>query len=168
MTIRVFHCDDSAVFTRLVAFWLDEHSDIDHVGEAHSVAVALEMLPTARPDVVLLDTMSRPRDPALVNAIRAAAPNAKVIVYSGYVGVIPSAELGSAADAYLAKGEDARALVAAIRSVVGTDPDLPVLVGVHSSWCVPGPRPTRRTRAEALSRRSGGCKFVGILEPAEA
>jgi len=29
MGIRVFHCDDSEAFTRLVAFWLAEHPDIE-------------------------------------------------------------------------------------------------------------------------------------------
>ena len=36
MGIRVFHCDDSEAFTRLVAFWLAEHDDIEHVGQAHT------------------------------------------------------------------------------------------------------------------------------------
>ena len=40
MGIRVFHCDDSEAFTRLVAFWLAEHDDIEHVGEAHTAESA--------------------------------------------------------------------------------------------------------------------------------
>ena len=47
MGIRVLHCDDSEAFTRLVAFWLAEHDDIEHVGEAHTAAAALAALPTA-------------------------------------------------------------------------------------------------------------------------
>ena len=49
MGIRVFHCDDSEAFTRLVAFWLAEHDDIEHVGEAHTAEAALAALPAARP-----------------------------------------------------------------------------------------------------------------------
>ena len=30
--IRVFHCDDSQAFTRLVEHWLDEHADVEWVG----------------------------------------------------------------------------------------------------------------------------------------
>ena len=41
MGIRVLHCDDSEAFTRLVAFWLAEHDDIEHVGEAHTAEAAL-------------------------------------------------------------------------------------------------------------------------------
>ena len=32
MGIRVFHCDDSEAFTRLVSFWLSEHDDIEYAG----------------------------------------------------------------------------------------------------------------------------------------
>ena len=45
MGIRVFHCDDSEAFTRLVAFWLAEHPDIEHVGEAPTAEAALDLLP---------------------------------------------------------------------------------------------------------------------------
>src|ERR1700712_1543414 len=103
MGIRVFHCDDSEAFTRLVAFWLAEHDDIEHVGEAHTAESALAALPAARPDVVLLDPLGRPGDDTLLQAIRAASPGAKVIVYSGYVRLMQEGALGHEADAYLEK-----------------------------------------------------------------
>jgi DNA-binding NarL/FixJ family response regulator len=117
MGIRVFHCDDSEAFTRLVAFWLAEHDDIEHVGQAHTAEDALAALPAARPDVVLLDTLGRPGDDALTLAIRAAAPQAKVIVYSGYVRLMQDGALGEAADSYLEKGDDEGPLLEAIRAV---------------------------------------------------
>jgi DNA-binding NarL/FixJ family response regulator len=117
MGIRVFHCDDSEAFTRLVAFWLAEHPDIEHVGEARTAEAALASLPTARADVILLDTMGRPGDGELLSSIRAAAPDARVIVYSGYVQLLQEEALGEQADAYLAKGDDESALVALIREV---------------------------------------------------
>jgi hypothetical protein len=43
MAIRVFHCD---ALTRLVAFWLAEHEDIEHAGQAHSAQSALAALPS--------------------------------------------------------------------------------------------------------------------------
>src|SRR3954454_22008179 len=106
MAIRVFHCDDSEAFTRLVAFWLAEHADIEHAGEAHTADAALQALPEADADVVLLDTLGRPGDDTLLLAIRAAAPQAKVIVYSGYVRVMQEGTLGHEADAYLEKGDE--------------------------------------------------------------
>ncbi len=117
MGIRVFHCDDSEAFTRLVAFWLSEHADLEHVGAARTAKDALEALPGAAPDVILLDTMGRPGDRGLLAAIRAAAPGAAVIVYSGYVRLMQQGALGDEADAYLEKGDDERALVEAIRAV---------------------------------------------------
>jgi DNA-binding NarL/FixJ family response regulator len=117
MAIRVFHCDDSEAFTRLVAFWLAEHADIEHAGQAHTAEAALAALPAARPDVVLLDTMGRPGDDTLLLAIRGAAPRAKVIVYSGYVRLMQEGALGHEADAYLEKGDEEGPLLEAIRAV---------------------------------------------------
>jgi DNA-binding NarL/FixJ family response regulator len=117
MGIRVFHCDDSEAFTRLVAFWLAEHVDIEHVGRAHTTEAALAALPGAHPDIVLLDTMGDPGDDALLRSIRAVVPDAAVIVYSGYVRLMQSGALGSAADAYLSKSDEEDELVATIRSV---------------------------------------------------
>ena len=119
MGIRVFHCDDSEAFTRLVAFWLAEHPDIEHVGEAQTAEAAFASLPAARADVILLDTMGRPGDGTLLSSIRAVAPDARVIVYSGYVRLMQEGALGHEADAYLEKGDDDAALVAAIRDVAG-------------------------------------------------
>jgi DNA-binding NarL/FixJ family response regulator len=114
---RIFHCDDSAAFTRLVRHWLHEHGDLEHVGVAHTGEEAIDGIAAARPDVVLLDTLGSPGDTALLMKIRAAAPGARVIVYSGYVTFLHDGELGAEADAYLEKGDDERALVAMIRAV---------------------------------------------------
>jgi DNA-binding NarL/FixJ family response regulator len=118
MGIRVFHCDDSEAFTRLVAFWLAEHDDMEHVGEAHTAEAALAALPAARPDVVLLDTLGKPGDDTLLQAIRAISPGVKVIVYSGYVRLMQDGALGASADGYLEKGDDEVPLLDAIRAVV--------------------------------------------------
>jgi len=118
MGIRVFHCDDSEAFTRLVAFWLSEHDDIDHVGAAHTAEAALAALPEVNADVVLLDTLGRPGDDTLLLAVREAAPTARVIVYSGYVRLMQEGALGHEADAYLEKGDEDGPLIEAIRSVV--------------------------------------------------
>ena len=93
--IRIFHCDDSAAFTRLVAHWLDEHGDIEHVGAAHTGDDAIAAIGPSQPDVVLLDTMGSPGDTALLRRIRTAAPRARVIVYSGYVSLLDEGALGA-------------------------------------------------------------------------
>jgi DNA-binding NarL/FixJ family response regulator len=114
MGIRVFHCDDSEAFTRLVALWLDSYCDIEHAGHAHTAEDALAALPDIRPDVVLLDTLGSPGDDSLLRAVRDAAPDAKVIVYSGYAELDG---LEAAADAYLEKCGAPEPLIEAIRAV---------------------------------------------------
>ena len=115
--IRIFHCDDSSAFTRLVRHWLDEHGDLEHVGAAHTGEEAMAAVGPCRPDVVLLDTMGSPGDTTLLRRIRSEAPQARVIVYSGYVSLLEEGALGAEADAYLEKGDDDDALVAMIRAV---------------------------------------------------
>jgi two-component system, NarL family, nitrate/nitrite response regulator NarL len=117
--IRVFHCDDSEAFTRLVELWLGDYDDIEHAGAAHSVAVALEVLPVLKPDVILLDTMGEPGSDGLLRSMRERAPDARVIVYSAYVGLGGEEVVGPGADAYLAKEDDETALVSTIRAVAG-------------------------------------------------
>jgi DNA-binding NarL/FixJ family response regulator len=119
--IRIFHCDDSSSFTRLVAHWLDDHADIEHVGAAHSGDDAVAAIGSSRPDVVLLDTMGSPGDTSLLRRIRSQVPQARVIVYSGYVSLLEDGALGAEADAYIEKGEDEDALVAMIRAVAAAD-----------------------------------------------
>jgi DNA-binding NarL/FixJ family response regulator len=116
--IRVFHCDDSDAFTRLVQHWLDEHADVEWVGAERDPAQVPAAVFATQPDVVLLDTMGRPGDDDLIQAVRAAAPAARVVVYSGYVTLMGAGGLAQGADAYLDKADDEHALVACVRSVV--------------------------------------------------
>ena len=117
--IRVLHCDDSPAFTRLVRHWLEDHDEIEHVGAAHTGAEALAMLEGTRPDVVLLDTMGSPGDDSVLLEIRRVVPEARVVVYSGYLSILESDDLGGEADGYLAKGDDDHALVSMIRAAAG-------------------------------------------------
>jgi len=117
--IRVFHCDDSEPFTRLVHLWLDEHADIEWVGAERDPARVGAAVAELRPDVVLLDTMGKPGDGGLIATVRDAAPDARVVVYSGYVSLMGASELGGGADAYLDKADDEAKLVETVRAVVG-------------------------------------------------
>jgi DNA-binding NarL/FixJ family response regulator len=115
---RVFHCDDSGSFLVLVRHWLEEHDDMEWVGSERDRSRVGAAVAASEADVVLLDTMGRPGDGELIRSIRAAAPGVKVVVYSGYVGMLGAERLGGEADAYLDKAEDDAALVALIRSLV--------------------------------------------------
>jgi DNA-binding NarL/FixJ family response regulator len=61
--------------------------------------------------------MGSPGDTSLLRRIRTVAPQARVIVYSGYLSIVNSDELGGDADAYLAKSDDEAMLVKMIREV---------------------------------------------------
>jgi DNA-binding NarL/FixJ family response regulator len=115
--VRIFHCDDSSAFTRLVRLWLDDHEGIEHVGAAHTGEEALRHVGDTQPDVVLLDTMGSPGDTSLLRGIRETAPAARVIVYSGYLSILEAEQLGGEADGYLEKDDDEAALIRAITAV---------------------------------------------------
>jgi DNA-binding NarL/FixJ family response regulator len=118
VTIRVMHCDDSESFTSLVRHWLEVHPDIEWAGAERDPARVGDSVAATHPDVVLLDTMGQPGDPGLIEAVRRNAPEARVIVYSGYVDLMGDAGLAGGADAYLDKARDEHALLACIRAVV--------------------------------------------------
>ena len=114
----MFHCDDSEAFTHLVRHWLDEQSDIEWVGAERDASRVGPSVAEARPDVVLLDTMGTPGDGELLATVREAAPEARVVVYSGYVALMGADGLADGADAYLDKAEDETTLVETVRAVV--------------------------------------------------
>ena len=116
MTISVLHCDDSPAFTELVRLWLADHADLEHVGAVHDRDAAVAAAAELAPDVVVLDTMGAPDDTGLLEAVRRAAPAARVIVYSGFSPSVIAPALAAGADAVVPKGADDAELVAAIRS----------------------------------------------------
>ena len=67
--------------------------------------------------------MGSPGDTTLLRRSRSEVPQARVIVYSGYVSLLGEGELGADADAYIEKGDDDEALVAMIRAVAAAHRD---------------------------------------------
>jgi DNA-binding NarL/FixJ family response regulator len=115
--MRIFLCDDSQPFCRVVELWLEEAPDLELVGVANDRAQALERLPDARADVVLLDTMASGDEPLRVDEVRAAAPGASVVVYSGHEPEAARRFVDGEPDAYLTKGADPQHLIDAIRAL---------------------------------------------------
>jgi DNA-binding NarL/FixJ family response regulator len=114
-TLRVFHIDDSKACVRLVELWLAECDDLEHVGMLRSAEDDLGPLVDAAPDVVLLDTMGAAGDRSLADAVRAAAPGTRLVLYSGHVGAMPSNALDVGADAYLGKDDTEQHLLDLLR-----------------------------------------------------
>ena len=82
--VRVFHCDDSFAYRRLIRGVLLLEEGIELVGEAASLDGLLEGLKTSRPDVLLLDMVRGVTDTDLAGDIRGAAPGVSLIILSGH------------------------------------------------------------------------------------
>jgi chemotaxis response regulator CheB len=80
--VRVLHCDDSASFRALIRAELEDDADIEIVGEAPDVDVAVRVAGETRPDIVLLDLLDVDRD--AVGELQEVAPEVRVVVLSGH------------------------------------------------------------------------------------
>jgi DNA-binding NarL/FixJ family response regulator len=100
--IRLFHCDDSEAMRLLIREQFATHERVDVVGAAPDPASAVSGAADASPDVILLDLLDPENADRLVSDLRAAAPGARIVVYSGYP---PSAAriAHGGADAYVEK-----------------------------------------------------------------
>ena len=98
--VRVLHVDDSPSFRALIRAELEDDADIEIVGEAADVDVAVRVAGETRPDVVLLDLLDVERD--AVGELRTVAPDVHVVVLSGHPREYGEGRRGGAA-AYVEK-----------------------------------------------------------------
>jgi DNA-binding NarL/FixJ family response regulator len=85
VTVRILLCDDTAELRALLRSALEMQDDVTIVGEAGDGDGALERAAEAQPDVVVLDLeMPGPAAPALLSALRRAAPAAAIVTFSGH------------------------------------------------------------------------------------
>jgi DNA-binding NarL/FixJ family response regulator len=84
--MRVFHCDDSDAYRRLLEVSLAGSEGIDVVGGAGDRAAVLRGIAETQPDVVLLDAIAPDFGTDLVADILETAPRARVVVLSGLAG----------------------------------------------------------------------------------
>ena len=114
--MRIFCCDDSSSFLLLLEDWLADHPDIELVGTSTSRAGALERLRDAAVDVVVTDTFAPFGDALFLGELRATAPGARLVLYTGYGRDELAPEVTGAVDAVVRKGADERELVTVLRS----------------------------------------------------
>ena len=100
--IRLFHCDDSAAMRLLVREQFAPAGEVAVVGDAGDPATAVSGARALQPDVVLLDLLDPENAALLVSELRAAAPEARIVVYSGYPPDAARIAHGGA-DAYVEK-----------------------------------------------------------------
>lgn len=100
--IRLFHCDDSAALRLLVREQFGPAGEVEVVGDASDPATAVSGARSLQPDVILLDLLDPENAALLVSELRAAAPGARIVVYSGYPPDAARVAHGGA-DAYVEK-----------------------------------------------------------------
>jgi chemotaxis response regulator CheB len=119
--IRVFHCDDSLAYRRLVRAMLATDTAIEIVGEAASHAEALEGIAAVQPDVILLDMVVGPRDPGFPDALCTAAPGARLLILSGHPAERADPELRAIAVRHVRKTTAFDELARAIHGAMTAD-----------------------------------------------
>jgi DNA-binding NarL/FixJ family response regulator len=117
---RVLLCDDCTPVRELVRLVL-ESEGIEVVGEVADGGAAVEEAGRCQPDVILLD-ISMPAMDGLeaLPEIRRVAPQARVVVYSGFDNpVIVERALELGAVRYVEKGGRPEEIVAAVEEAAG-------------------------------------------------
>jgi DNA-binding NarL/FixJ family response regulator len=118
-SVRVLICDDVESMRVLLGVIVGLRPGLRVVGEAEDGEQAIAQAAKLQPDVILLD-LSMPRRTGLdaLPEIKQVAPDAKVIVVSGFVSSMIAADvLAHGADRYIEKGADPDTIAATIEKV---------------------------------------------------
>lgn len=118
---RVLLADDTPDIRAMLRLVLSREDDFVVVAEAGDGSEAIEMAVEHRPDVVLLDLAMPVMDGLeAIPGVRAAVPDCKIVVLSGFNADQMAGEaLGAGADAYLEKGTPPLKLVQELRRICG-------------------------------------------------
>jgi DNA-binding NarL/FixJ family response regulator len=118
-SVGVLICDDVESMRVLLGVIVELRPGLRVVGEAEDGEQAIAQAERLQPDVILLD-LSMPRRTGLdaLPEIKRVAPDAKVIVVSGFVSSMIAADvLARGADHYIEKGVDPDTIAAMIEEV---------------------------------------------------
>lgn len=122
--IRVYLVDDQAMIRAAFRRLLDEDDRFTVVGDQGDARTALDEIPTARPDVVLLDiTMPGLSGIDAIAGVQKAWKRAKVVMLTHHEGhQFVEQALKAGAEGYLSKDSDPSELALAITAVHRGDP----------------------------------------------
>lgn len=164
--IRLMIADDHPVLREGVAAMLENCDDIVLVGEAGNGAEAIEMYRSVRPDVVLMDLqMPGINGYEAIEAIRAEAPAARILVLTTYGGDGQALRaLRAGAQGYLLKSSLRTEMIAAIKAVYAGQRhihrDVADELATHVTDMTLTDRETQVLRAVALGRAN---REIGTL-----
>lgn len=120
-------CDDNAAMRSLLCAIVDSSLAMRVVGEAADGNDAVVQATRLQPNVILLDLAMPIRSglEALPELLK-VAPDARIIVFSGFAGSIVAEEvIALGAASYLAKGADPDTIVATIEQALAKTNSLP-------------------------------------------
>jgi DNA-binding NarL/FixJ family response regulator len=116
----VLVCEDAPDMRALLRDALDGDPGLEVVGEAGDGDDALRLAEALQPDVVLLDIgMPGPATADVVAGVRAAAPDAAIVVLSGYGPERLHPDVAGEIVAHLPKTTDLAAIRRTLRAAVG-------------------------------------------------
>ena len=155
--IRVFICDDQWIVCEGLEAILSTDPDIEVVGLADDGYQALERIPDAQPDVVLMDLkMPGMNGIQATQKLKTEHPDIKVLVLTTYgedEWVMDA--IRSGADGYMLKGTPRESLIAAVKGTAQgrTHVDPAVAGGLFRQVASVGALPSNAGIADALSER---------------
>jgi two-component system chemotaxis response regulator CheB len=149
MNTRVMLVDDAIVVRHILSDTLSKVEGIDVVGTAPDGVIALEKLPSLRPDVVVLDVeMPKMDGIETLAAIKQRHPGVKVIMFSTLTSRGASATMDAlmqGADDYVTKPANVGSVAAAIDRINSElAPKIKALHGSRSGGMNPGAAPGPR------------------------
>lgn len=155
--IRILVADDHHIVRSGLAASLGLEDDFEIVGEAESGTQAIALFPKVTPDVVLMDLrMTDGGGIESTAALRAQAPDARVIIYTTFDGdedIYRAVQAG--ARGYLLKSAPRGELLTAIRTVAAGERYLPPELAKRLAERVSGPDVSER-EIEVLRLISAG------------
>lgn len=115
---RVLVVDDDGDLRLLVRLLLEMQGSYVVVGEAGTAAEAADIAAVESPDVVVLDLhLPDLRGPAVLESLRAVAPDVRLVIFSG--AALPT-DIAGDVDGYVMKGDELSSLVAAIEQAASS------------------------------------------------
>jgi NarL family two-component system response regulator LiaR len=116
--IRLLIADDHPIVRQGVRFLLEQHRDLEVVGEAHEGAAAVRLAEELKPDVILLDLVMPGQDGVeTIRELRRRARGVRILVLTSYHGdELIYRAIRAGALSYLLKDVEAGELVRAVRA----------------------------------------------------